>query len=107
MKIEVGKEYRRRDGKKAKCVHEFKEGYFAIITEPDEHYIVFSSGAYINTLESKCDLIAPWEEPKPRLKAWMINGLYGFTVVFGPTAPREGATRAPWLDEKESADEMA
>ncbi len=107
MKIEVGKEYRRRDGKKAKCVHEFKNAkkYPYVIVGDDffDSYNCTSIGEVHTGIDPGLDLISPWEEPKPRLKAWIAligptSGIY--FSRFDTESPGDDFIRAPWLDER-------
>ena len=109
MKIEVGKFFKTRDGHKVR-IYAVDCGY----DEPvhgamliDDQWV---SESWDYNKKHRCDddfdIISEWEDPKPRLKAWIRNHperAGGGYVVFGSSPKDEdGWKRAPWLDEPEA-----
>lgn len=108
MKIEVGKFYKTRDGHKVRIyaidgysrfpIHGaklFGGDWIQTKWEPD--------GFWNSNTESVDDIVSEWSEPKPKLKAWIVDGKLEFQesdMVFhfkGCVIPNY--FRAPWLDE--------
>ena len=110
MKIEAGKFYKTRDGRKAR-IYCLDGGSL-----PIHGGVLYENGfcpcqwledGRFDTYESRADLVSEWTEPKPRMLAWMCttspNGAYCYFFPEDQTPKGTGWTRAPWLDEpKES-----
>lgn len=122
MKIELNKSYRTRSGKKCRiiCVDvkfNTRSGSYPVLGLLDvgDHECTFALTLYGKLYahrESDHDLIAEWQEPKPRLLAWICADNFqgdgtplastGFSVQYFEygKSPNYGR-RAPWLDEPE------
>lgn len=108
MEIKVGKFYKTRDGKKARIYA--TDGYFPIHGAVKEElgwlsYKWDADGSFnCQSGESRYDIISEWEEPKPRLRAWIhgdgtVKLGSGISIEYSPKlGPPK---RAPWLDEPE------
>ena len=64
LKIEVGKFYKTRAGKKARCYCQSKQkSFFTIDGEPDGYYVWADTGRFWRgDATSSCDIIGPWED---------------------------------------------
>lgn len=117
LKIEVGKFYKTRDGRKAR-IYAVDGGtiYLGNIPHPYHGAVYHPNNGWIaNTWNEKgrgitgrdsdtheVDLIAEWRDPEPRRLAWIDKKIGG--VHFGLPHFKfveEGWERAPWLDEPE------
>lgn len=112
MKIEAGKFYRTRDGRKARVYA--VDGTLG--TSSEIHGAVFhggawgarqwsKSGSYNNTIERELDIVSEWAEPAPKLIAWvpvltsLCNGYCVVRFSSADYAGEPGWRRAPWMDE--------
>ena len=114
MKIEVGKFYKTRDGRKARIyaldglgryhVHGaiLKGDRWVVETWANTGVETWANTGeyYCSVVSSGSDLISEWKEPKPRFLAWV--GATGW-LYFTSNEPAPGWTRAPWLDEPEDS----
>ena len=111
MKIEVGKFYKTRDGKKARIYATDGSGKHSIhgavffdnswLSHRWTSYTWTDEGIYRNGDTDGLDLVSEWEEPKPKFKAWIhrTKGSICFHT-YGECPDFEFAwMRAPWLDE--------
>lgn len=110
MKLEAGKYYKTRNGRKVMILKsDLKNyyeaiGYFLCDDTSNEETIVHwkADGRAFVSNKSSLDIISEWEEQKPRMLAY-IN-LDGF-IYFGKEDDKtifKGGNRAPWLDEPEN-----
>lgn len=117
MKIEVGKFYKTRDGRKVRiyAVDGADNGRIHGATlQKDGWYTCewYKYGRYFTVLGNrKEDIVSEWVEPspeKPKLKAWIstcLDGTGGYFIRFSDTAPGVNFQRAVWLDEPEESKE--
>ena len=64
LKFEVGKHYRTRSGRKAKCVHAWEDGgALFVATDPDVAWSVGANGKCTGS-ETPYDIVAEWREPR-------------------------------------------
>lgn len=118
MKIEAGKFYKTRDGKKAR-IYAVGESYFysihgAVLLEKGWSIESWrSDGRSEISTEQRNDLVSEWEEPRPRLKAWLLQcggdggsqadterkGIYYIQFCVDRPTKGEDWVRAEWLDE--------
>lgn len=124
MKIEVGKLYETRDGRKVR-VYAREEIYIresdsmvgeihgAIQSNEIWHGHVWNlKGKQNNTSDQfDSDIVSEWVEPKPKMQAWIqkIQLCDKQFVAFFPEGndpknndPHSSYSRAPWLDEPEA-----
>lgn len=115
MKIEVGKFYKTRGGKKARVYavdgapeNPVHGSIFCRSQNDKDHWVTYTwakQGRYINNRESIYDLVALWQEPKPkRLYAWFRPSKNQMVWTYEGDTPlrlRGDAVRAPWLDQPE------
>jgi hypothetical protein len=120
MKIEPNRFYKTRDGRKAEVVRELKsrssERFIAVLSDPEigEYVRLYNDGGrYVGNDRvgvSPADIISEWEEPKPRMLAYLITSdtERHSELRFYPddgklfTLGNWRIRRAPWLDEKEA-----
>ena len=110
MKIEVGKFYRTRDGNKARIYVVDAPGEYSVHGAVDGGIYSWTKyGKYnVDAGDLNIDLVAEWEEPHLRLKAWRspdgIVRLFDRHINVDGFSSSEipGYTRAPWLDEPEA-----
>lgn len=106
MKIEVGKFYKTRDGRKARIYTLDAGGTRPIQGAVNDDGIWrmeawYTSGKYIFDGAALTDIVSEWTEPKPRMLAYLTNtGGVVFLAESEAQIPRN-LTRAPWLDEPE------
>jgi hypothetical protein len=105
MKIEVGKFYKTRDGRKARIYAVDGRDYTKI------HGAVFEDGGwasltwfengifYIDGKEYVLDLVSEWEEPKPRMLAYFSRYSGEVFLFSSKPAASLGFEPAPWLDQ--------
>lgn len=111
MKIEVGKFYKTSYGRKIRIYALDAKGRYPVhgaLLEPEGNWTAkswSSEGKYLlNVIDgvldasamTPSDIVAEWEEPKPKLKAWIDQ--YGHP--FFSIDHQNHAARAPWLEEK-------
>lgn len=111
-KIEVGTEYKTRDGRKARIYavdgRPMKPVQGAIYTDGTWDMCEWTLLGKYGGHEGR-DLVSEWTEPKPRLKAWIIDhndgdsdrSAFFFSEGFTPKGRWE---RAPWLDQPEEGE---
>jgi len=108
MEIKVGTFYKTRNGRKARIYAldgvPLQSEIHGAITDPVlekwGNITWFSNGGFIKGPDHRLDIVSEWEEPKPKLKAW-VNEQNG-AVELNPEMSGRNITywkRAPWLDE--------
>lgn len=96
MEIKPGK-YITRNGRSAIIYEAFESQVFGRVNTYGgvwEAHCWFLDGKFMLTGPHNNDLIAPWEEPKPRLRVWRNVG--SFTNCYGAIAICEKAPRGSW-----------
>jgi hypothetical protein len=63
IKLEVGKYYKSRDGRKWKCVHQFEKNNNLLFANENGAMTLLSSGLRTIVSESDVDIISEWVEP--------------------------------------------
>lgn len=108
MKIEVGKFYRDREGRKVR-IYAVEDTQFKGIHGAFLNGNMWCSNVWTIHGTDECgygsfDIAAEWEEPGPKLEAWIRED--GVLFFQKPSIDKNTARfetqskRAPWLDEK-------
>lgn len=107
MKIEVGKYYKTRGGRKVRiyavdgeCLYSVHGALFEADNKGWICCVWTEEGRLISNTEADYDIVSEWTEPKPRLYAYLDN--LGDIRFHGASDIDLGhLRRAPWLDEPE------
>lgn len=106
MKIEVGKTYRTRDGRKVRIYAVDGDSgrpiHGATYSHGEWYAACWTNDGRFYANECAEDIIGEWTEPRPRLLAWKHRNGTLCLWQDGTNVATNEWTRAPWLDEPEA-----